>query len=427
MVTTNIFDYEDSMAITGDAPATADRNAPTNRVTLSMIAEIEQRAYAIIERLRTKVFAPESRKTIDLRFNPTEAAKMVGRTAQHIRLRESEGKLPSPDVDETGRRAGYSLEQINRMREFFGTLPYRADTDEPVILSIQSFKGGVGKSVTSCHLAQDLALKGYRVCVVDCDPQGSTTLLFGLNPDLDLDEYDTIYPYLAGQVSDDASKNFDTLHYAVHKTYWPNISIIPANLYLYNAEYELAAQAREDASHLVRLRQGLDSIKDEYDVIIIDPPPALGMISLSVLQAVNAMIVPVPPSNVDFSSTAHFFTMLKDTLELLEERGMPTNYKFVKVLVSKKDERKASHQEITDMMGLVFGNDMLKAQMKDSAEVDNAAANFMTVLEQRGPQASRDTYKRALAFIQAVGNEVELEIRKTWPSHREALREKGVL
>jgi len=97
------------------------------------------------------------------------------------------------------------------------------------------------------------------------------------------------------------------------------------------------------------------------------------------------------------------------------------------VLVSKKDERKASHQEITDMMGLVFGNDMLKAQMKDSAEVDTAAANFMTVLEQRGPQASRETYKRALAFIQAVGNEVELEIRKTWPSHHDALREKGVL
>jgi chromosome partitioning protein len=205
------------------------------------------------------------------------------------------------------------------------------------------------------------------------------------------------------------------------------VSLIPANLYLYNAEYELAAQARDDASHLLRLKQGLDTIKDQFDVIIIDPPPALGMISLSVLQAATAMVVPVPPSNVDFSSTAHFFTMLKDTLSLMEQRGMPTNYKFVKVLVSKKDERKASHQEISEMMRLVFGSDMLNAQMRDSAEIDNAAANFMTVLELHGPQASRDTYKRAMTFIQAMGSEIELEIRKTWPSHRAALHDQGLI
>ena len=70
---------------------------------------------------------------------------------------------------------------------------------------------------------------------------------------------------------------------------------------------------------------------------------------------------------------------------------------------------------------------MLKAQMKDSAEIDNSATNFMTVLEQTGPTASRGTYKRARAFIHAVGNEVELEVRKTWPSQARALQDEGLI
>jgi len=398
----------------------------TNNAGLLAIKQIEERSYAIIERLRSRVFAPDSTKKLDLRFSAAEAGKLVGRTPQHIRLTEKQGKLPEPTFDKNGRRS-YTLGDVNHMREVFSTLPYRGDDDEPVIMAVQSFKGGVGKSTITVHLAQELALKGYRIGVVDCDPQGSSTLMFGLNPDYDLDQWDTLYPYFSGEVDDEDPHRFTTLHYALRSTYWPNIHLIPANLFLYNTEYELAAQAREDSQHLLRLKEGIDSIKDQFDVILIDPPPALGMIALSVLQAANALLIPVPPSNVDFSSTAHFFTMLNDTITLMEERGIPSNFKFVKVLVSRKDERKQMHHEISEMMRIVYGADMLNAQMKDSAEIDNASTNFMTVLEQTGPSASRETYKRAKAFIQAVGNEVELEIRKTWPSHGKALLNEGLI
>jgi len=404
----------------------SDFESVNTNTGLTAIKQIEERSYAIIERLRTQVFAPDSTKTLNLRFTAADAGKMVGRTPQHIRLSEKNGKLPSPDTDDFGRR-NYTLDQVNHMRDVFGTLPYRAETDEPIIMAVSSFKGGVGKSTITTHIAQDFALKGYRVGVIDCDPQGSTTLMFGLNPDYDLDRLDTIYPFLSGEVSDNNLDEYNTLHYALRQTYWPNIQLIPANLFLYNAEYELAAQAREDAQHLYRLKEGIDSIKDQFDIILIDPPPALGMISLSVLNCANALLIPVPPSNVDFSSTAHFFTMLSDTLSLLEERGMSADYKFVKVLVSRKDERKQSQKDISEMMRIVYGADMLNAQMKDSAEVDNAATNFMTVLEQSAPTGSRGTYKRARAFIQAVGNEIELEVRKTWPSHHEALKNDGLI
>src|SRR3546814_3201438 len=82
------------------------------------------------------------------------------------------------------------------MRGLFGTRPWRAATDPGCVIAVQNFKGGVGKSTLAVHLAQYLAIKGYRVALVDCDSQASATTLFGYVPDLDLTEDDTLYPFL---------------------------------------------------------------------------------------------------------------------------------------------------------------------------------------------------------------------------------------
>src|SRR3546814_11752228 len=80
--------------------------------------------------------------------------------------------------------------------------------------------------------------------------------------------------------------------------------------------------ARGQGILLNRLAQGIASVSDLYDVVILDPPPALGAISLSVLRAANVLIVPVPPTVMDFSSTAAFLAMLADTIEDLKERDL---------------------------------------------------------------------------------------------------------
>ena len=389
-------------------------------IGLNEIREIEDRSYAIIEKLRDRVFEPDRTKRLGLRFNIGTTAEMIGRTTTAIRDAEKAGRLPLPALDERKRRLGYTLDEINAMRKLFGTLPWRKETDDPLILAIQNFKGGVGKSTVTCHTAQYLALKGYRVCVIDCDSQATTTTLFGINPDLDLDDKDTLYPYLlhGGETS---------LHYALIKTYWPGITLIPSNLTLYNAEYELASKVHGNPSMFSRLREGIDTIKNEFDVIILDPPPALGMISLSVLRAANALIIPVPPSTVDFSSTAHFFTMLREALEVLEKFGMLGKYKFLKVLASKVNDNKSAHTEIANMMHMVYENRMLDSKLKDSAEIDNANAQLMTVYELPSPQTSRETYNRCMAYLNSVNREIELLIRKTWPSHHESLRKEGVM
>lgn len=392
-------------------------------VTLVELSLLTRRAATVIERLRERVFAPNSEKRLDIRFNVRTAAEMVGRTEKAIRDAEADGRLPEPDKDtETGRRTGYTLSQVNKMREAFGTLPHRSPDDPPLVLAVQNFKGGVGKSTIVSHLAQYFALKGYRVCVIDCDSQASTTAIFGMNPDVDVDEEeDTLYPFLrhGGPKS---------LHYALRATYWPGIALIPANLGLYDAEYEFAARmAREPTFILDRLRDGIATISDQFDVILLDPPPALGMISLSVLRAASALLIPAPPSNIDFASTAHFLKMMEATLTELAKYGGERSYSFVKILASKMNDQKSAHVAIKRMMDAVFPQDMLQSVLKDSAEIDNATANLSTVYELTGPATRTETHKRCRVYLDAVGREIETLARKTWPSHHRALRKEGVL
>ncbi|MXN17856.1 AAA family ATPase [Pseudooceanicola sp. GBMRC 2024] len=392
-------------------------------VTLNEIDALALRADTVIQRLRERVFAPGTQKNLDLTFNVRTASEMVGRTEKAIRDAEADGRLPEPAKDpETGRRTGYSLEEVNRMREVFGTLPHRAPEDPAMVLAIQNFKGGVGKSTVVVHLAQYLALKGYRVCVIDCDSQASTTSVFGLNPDVDVDEdEDTLYPFFQ-------HGGPDTLHYALRATYWPGIAMIPANLGLYDAEYEFAARMLQEQSFVLdRLRAGIATISDQFDVILLDPPPALGMISLSVLRAANALIIPAPPNNIDFGSTAHFLKMMGATLNELAEHGGARGYHFVKILATKMNDQKSAHQAIKRVMEAVFPHDMMTAVLKDSAEIDNATANLMSVYEITGAGSRTDTHKRCRVYLDAVGREVETMIRKTWPSHHAALRKEGIL
>lgn len=392
-------------------------------IGLEELDRLSNRASTVIERLRRRIHAPQATKRLDLRFNVRTAADMVGRTEKAIRDAEDDGRLAVPDKSpDTNRRLGYSLADVNAMRDVFGTRPVRGVSDPPCILAVQNFKGGVAKSTLVTHLAQFFALRGYRVCVIDCDSQASTTSIFGLNPDVDVDESeDTLYPYFrhGGPA---------TLHYALRATYWPGIALIPANLGLYDAEYELAARmSREPAVMLDRLREGVASIADGFDVVLLDPPPALGMISLNVLRAASALLIPAPPNNIDFGSTAHFLRMMAATLTEIARHGGERDYAFVKIVATKMDDQKSAHVAIKRMMDAVFPEDMLQATLKDSAEIDNATANLGTVYEMTGPGTRSDTHKRCRAYLDAVGREVETLIRRTWPSHHPALQKEGIL
>ena len=159
-------------------------------------------------------------------------------------------------------------------------------------------------------------------------------------------------------------------------------------------------------------------------MVLLDPPPALGMISLAVLRAANALLIPTPPSTVDFASTAHFLRMIVDTVGLLDQYGLSKNgYEFLRVVATKVDEAKSAHVQIREMMAAVFGADMLTNSLLDSAEIDNANVQLRTVYEVSG---GGRVHERCRNNLDRLNSEIEILIRKAWPSHRAELRRLGV-
>ncbi len=387
---------------------------------LLSVAALAKRTSSVLERLRDSARSARADDRREPTFPIGKAADLVGRTPAAIRDAEKDGRLPPPPRTENNRRVGYTLAQLNDMRGLFGTRPWRAPDDPCCVIAVQNFKGGVGKSTLSVHLAQYLAIQGYRVALIDCDSQASATTLFGYVPDLDLTEDDTLYPFLRQQ-------ELTSLDYALRKTHFDGLELIPANLRLFQSEYEIAARmARGQGRLLDRLSQGIASISDRFDVIVLDPPPALGAISLSVLRAANALIVPVPPTVMDFSSTAAFLAMLDETIETLSENDLAPTLKFLRFVASKVDENKSMQKELLNLMRTLFGHAMIRTPLKDSAEIDNATARLMTVYELDGPVTSSAVRNRCLAYLDGVNAEIEIDIRSMWPSHLGRLRKEGI-
>lgn len=145
------------------------------------------------------------------------------------------------------------------------------------IISIANQKGGVGKTTTSVNLSACLAHLGKQVLLIDTDPQGNATSGVGINKG---DVQNCIYDVLI----DDAE-----VRSAVMQTKVEGLSILPATIALAGAEIELVSTISRE----VRLKHALDELKNEYDFIIIDCPPSLGLLTLNALTASDGLIIPV--------------------------------------------------------------------------------------------------------------------------------------
>jgi chromosome partitioning protein len=359
---------------------------------------------------------PYKTKQLNRLFSPSEAADMVGRDRTTLARAEAELGFESLQRNPSNnRRVGYTLEQIQSFRRHFGTLPWRAESDPPITIACQNFKGGVGKSTTCVNFAHHLALKGYRVLVVDTDSQATTTSMFGYMPDAQITEEHTLLPYL------DSSES--TLMYAVRKTYWPNIDLIPSCLALYEAEMAIAAHlaAQEDRAKRLEffseLKFGIQTVSQHYDVVLLDSPPALGLISINVLLAADALLVPTAPRMYDFTSTVQFFRMVRNYISQIDATK---EYRWISVLTTLFDQRLVSHKQFFEVMQACFGDGILQHVFFQSSEIINSAVQYLGSYEQPKPN------RKVLEMLDGVFGEIELRILREWPSKRAMLHEKGI-
>lgn len=364
------------------------------------------------DRVKAIVFKPEDRKVLDLTFGPGMAADLVGRTPEALAKAEKEGRLAPPKQLGNGRRY-YSLEDLTQIREALGIHAGKAPEEDAVIIAVQNFKGGVGKSTITKHFADYLALHGFNVLVIDCDPQASTTTMFDIQPESLLDDEQTLGQFLSPR------STFDDFPLAIRDTAWPTIKIVPSSLGLQDAEWDLTATLREGGQAvregLQRLRIGISSVIKNFDVILLDPPPAMGFLGLNVMAAATGLLVPVPARQLDYLSTIHFMETIAENIEVLEANGTPVDYGFIRIVCSAFSPGKPGENDMWKMMQATYANFLLSKPILASEEIKNATQAFRSIYESK-PSASHATYQRCRENLDDVFGEILQQVREQWPS-----------
>lgn len=388
-------------------------------ISLADIADQAERAVAMMAQIRTAMLAPTARKAPPV-FNLSQLAGLCGIEKGSLSHRLSKGDLPAGRLNESGSRREFSLDEARSwIREYRKEL-LRPAGAEAVTISIGNFKGGVSKTTTAVTLAQGLSLLGHRVLVIDTDPQGSLTTLFGILPDTEVEEGDTILPLAMGTET--------SIRYAIRSTYWNGIDLVSAAPVLFGAEFALPArQTQEPGFEFWRvLDLGIDDVRDEYDVIIIDTPPALSYTTINAFMASNGIIMPLPPNALDFASASQFWSLFSDlTAELLTNRGLSKEFDFIHILLARVDSTDAASNIVRQWIGQTYAEKVLPVEIPKTAVTGVTAAEFGTVYDVAKYDGSARTFKRARDAYDSFVGHIDGSIRSVWAKQVQAAGQGG--
>lgn len=376
--------------------------------SLSDIMEQADRAGYLMSEVRGAILAPERRKTPPT-FNATQLAALCEVDRSQIVYRLGKADLPQGAINKSGNRREFSLDETRAWVREYRAKRLRPEGAEAVCISVANFKGGVGKTTTAMSLAQGLSLKGHRVLLIDCDPQGSLTTLFGIMPDTEVNEAQTILPICLGQQS--------SIKPSIQTTYWSGLDLVCAAPLLFAAEFGLPArQMREEGFEFWNaLNIALDDVRASYDVIILDTPPALSYVTINALMASDGILMPLPPNALDAASAAQFWRLFSDlTGDLVMHRGVTKDFDFVRVLLTRVDSQDSTAAVVKEWIGKTYEGKVLPAEIPKTTVASSSAAEFGTVYDIGRYEGNQRTYKRALDAYDKVTELLEEIIRASW-------------
>ena len=241
------------------------------------------------------------------------------------------------------------------------------------IVAVTNQKGGVGKTTSCVNLASMLAEKGYKVLILDMDPQGNASGAVGVECAKDTR---TMYELLLGEC---------TAKEAIHHTEFKNLDIIPSNVDLSGAEVDLVyVENRENV-----LKEALNSIKQDYDYVFMDCPPSLGLLTVNTLTATDSIIIPIQ---------CEYFALvglgqLMNTVRLIKMH-LNTNLEIEGVLLTMKDARSNLVNQVAEEIHNYFKQKVYKTFIPRNIRLAEAPSHGKPIniydSKSRGAQAYRE-------------------------------------